>query len=138
MLTVTRIAVSASIISCVVALSGCATNRVNLVEAGQVQLAVHQGRSARLSGVTVYQAKDEVRVSGYARNRASCFESLRGSIEVLVLGLQGEILKQQTVQLIPERVSRNAPSGTFFHAYIPGTLPPGAHVEVRYQASDPA
>lgn len=123
-------------ILCVLAATGCADKRVDLVDAGKVSLEVAEPSQVHIWGVTVRQGPRDACVSGQVHRDGFIGEPLRGHVDVEVIQADGDLVKRMEAPLSMLRGNRISRPGSFFHAHIPGRLPAGSAVRVRYHPGD--
>ena len=114
-------------------LAGCVGPRTDLVRSGVVVLNTQSPGSVRLAGVGVYEGREGAVVLGSVERLPCTSGILRGHVDVVVVGADGQVLSSTPVRLSPGDVPTHEPRLSHFQARI-AVPPPGATVRVSYRS----
>jgi hypothetical protein len=115
-------------------LSGCASNRGNLVDKGALSIELVTSGRVYFSRVYVYQEDRSIMVTGRVKSR---FHSrfIRGHVDLTVVNPEGEILEKistsHTPTVFPRRRGRRH-LGVHFNVLLPIVPPFGSKVRLAY------
>lgn len=115
-----------------IALSGCASNRIDLVDIGQVSLQRLPSRGTYISRVHVFQDGDELVIRGRLRRGPSSMLGL-GHVDIAIVNPEGKILKEVHTNYVPQILVRKQRRQAYFGVRISVVPPPGSTVRVTYQ-----
>ncbi len=116
----------------VVLMSGCAMNRVNLVESQMVYVENVKHDKAHIYGVNVYQDDKTLVISGSVGRRHNINLPINGHVDLILIASNGSILKKIGTNYNPGRLPGRRAGRSYFEAKIPVILPPGSRVRVEF------
>ena len=119
-----------------IALSGCASSRTNLVKNGMVSVERLPSKgNAHIFKVYVYQEGDELVVSGRVTRRFKYLLSSQGHVDIAILSPKGEVIGKASTSYIPRIVRREGQHrASYFTARFSVIPPKASTVRLSYHA----
>ncbi len=117
-------------IACI-AITGCTTSRVNLAERGIVSIERVPTKHIYVSAAYVYQDGDELVISGRVKHKHA-HRTSRGHVDIIILGPEGEILKEVTISYVPRIIRRKGSREAHFNVRLPFIPLKGSTVHVAF------
>ncbi len=125
-----------------IALSGCVSKRVDLVDTGAVSLQRLPSKDTHISRVDVFQDGDELVITGKLRRGLSSMPGL-GHVDIAIVDPEGKILKEVHTNYFPRilarkqrrrilAMARNQRQQANFGVRLPLVPPPGSTIRVTY------
>jgi hypothetical protein len=112
-------------------LSGCASNRVNLVDSGKVLIERVDSENICISRTNVYQDGDQLEITGAVkRRRSTIFDG--GHVHIAIINPQGEVLEEVRTSYSPRIIRRKGRRESYFSVRLPIKPPEGSVVRVIY------
>jgi len=124
--------------------SGCATNGVDLVEAGKVGLSIVPTTPYRVRSVHVYEEGERTVIAGTITDRkASGLMPSMGVVKIAVKDAEGDLLQELVARVTPSPVRNIKRRGgtrygdSRFVVESDVKIPPGASVEASWGTRGP-
>ncbi len=119
-----------------IALSGCASSRTNLVKNEMVSVERLPSKgNAHIFKVYVYQEGDELVVSGRVTRRFKYLLSSQGHVDIAVLSPKGEVVGKASTSYIPRIIRREGQHrASYFTARFSVIPPKASAVRLSYHA----
>jgi len=112
-------------------LSGCAFNRINLVDQGLVAVERVDPETTCIAKPAVYQDGDELIIRGSVKcHRFRGFS--RGHIDIAIVGAEGDVLQSLNALYYPRIIPRKGGRESRFHVHIPVKPPEGTVVRLAF------
>lgn len=116
----------------VIALSGCASHKVNLVDEGVVSIERLPSKGVYISRAYAYKEGVDLVVSGRVKRSRSVASPSGGHVDIAILSSDRKIIKTTSTSYTPRIIRRKGARESFFTARIPMVPPAGAVVAVVY------
>lgn len=115
-----------------IAVSGCAGNRVNLVDKGVVSIERMPSkiRGVYFHDVQVYKKGDDLVVSGSVKRRYTSVAGGSGHVDVAIINPDGNVVKYVSTAYSPKVISKRSHSGSYFEVRLPVVPQDGTTVRV--------
>lgn len=117
-----------------IVLSGCAFNRVNLVDESEVFIEYVPSKWIDFSRVHAVQAENEFFVSGRLKQRNISLVRA-GHVDVAIVSPEGKVLKYASAPYTPRNISRRRicrHRGSYFEVRLAIVLPKGSKVRLAH------
>jgi len=117
-----------------IALSGCASSRTNLVKKEMISIERLPSKgNAHIFKVSVYKEGDELVVSGRVTRSIKYRLASQGHIDMAVLSPKGEVIGKASASYIPRIIRREGKhSASYFIARFSVIPPKGSTVRLSY------
>jgi hypothetical protein len=115
--------------------TGCATNRISHTNQLSVTFEPVSSKDAYISKVYAYEDGGELVVSGKVkRSINNCCDSTRGHIDIVVLGVEGDVLDVTSTMYSPRNIPKARSRTSHFTARLSNNLPEGATIRLAYHS----
>ncbi|MHC4624649.1 MAG: hypothetical protein ACYS4W_12190 [Planctomycetota bacterium] len=120
------------------AISGCATNRIDLVDEGLVTVETVPSKGVRILWADVYQDGEDMVVCGVVQRRSDTSYPIRAHVDITVLSPEGTVLQEtRTCNIyVARRLAGKGMNWTCFRARLPGTPAEGSRVHMAVHSSE--
>lgn len=117
-------------------LTGCASNRVNLVDNGTVRVERVNSQRTTISKIYVYQERNALVISGRVKRNSSSAIAGGGHVDITVLDQDEQPIKNTCKSYFPRKIRRSRTSS--FSVSLPLVLSKGSTIKVVHHngASD--
>lgn len=114
---------------------GCATNRISHKNHLSVPFELVSSKDACISKAYAYEDDGELVVSGKVkRSINNCCDSTRGHIDIVVLGIEGDVLDVASTMYSPRNIPKTRSRTSHFTARLSNKLPEGATIRLAYHS----
>jgi hypothetical protein len=113
-------------------ISGCAGNRISLVDQGAISVETKPSESVRILWTDVYQDGEDIIVYGAVRRRSHTSYPLTTHVDVMILAPDGEVLQEARTQdiYVPRRIPGKGVNWKRFEARFSSMPPQGSLVRL--------
>ena len=119
----------------VMSVLGCATNRISHTNQLSVPFELVSSEDAHISKAYAYEDGDGLVVSGKVkRSIQNCCDSTRGHVDIVVLGLEGDVLDVTSTLYSPRNIPKARSRTSRFVVRLPNKLPEGATIRLAYHS----
>lgn len=130
MTTISRLKKGLILIGATLIVTGCATTRENIADAGKVTVEAIDSQRTEVANVRVYEEAGEVIVTGKLRRKGFFTYAGEGHVDITIVGSDGQTIQQVSHMYAPHHITRFQ-SGSF-KVRIPGDLPEKSTIRVAH------
>ncbi len=114
------------------AVSGCAANRIDLVDSGFLTLEKHATGKIYVAWSDAYKHEDGFMITGVLRRRDHVGSPIKAHVDVTVLSPEGRIVDtaRSNAVYVPRRITGEGQNFKRFSVHLPNMPPRGSTVRV--------
>ena len=116
--------------------SGCALNKVNLVDNGTVLLERVPAKDVYVASAYVFQDDSEMVISGKVKRVTASSGIPHGDVHITIIAPDGTVIKELNVQDKPASIKKIYQGESSFTVRFPLIPPAGTKIRLAYHHSD--